>query len=92
MAADPSSLQPMTTANPSLPPVLCTIQVGAQFIGRGMTFIYQALAEGKIRGVKSDKRTLLVVESLREYAASLPPAKITYPSQTKRRKAVAETS
>jgi hypothetical protein len=78
----------MQTENP-LQPILCTIPVGAQMIGRGVTFIYTALAEGKIRGVKSDKRTLLVVESLREYAASLPPAEITYPSKTKRRKVAA---
>jgi hypothetical protein len=67
-----------------LQPILCTIPVGAQMIGRSVTFIYQALAEGKIRAVKSDKRTLLVVETLHEYAASLPPAEIAYPSKTKR--------
>jgi hypothetical protein len=78
----------METPNP-LQPILCTIPIGAQMLGRGVTFIYQALAKGKIRGVKSDRRTLLVVESLREYAASLPPAEITYPSKTKRRKAAA---
>ena len=89
MATDP--LQPIHVD--PLQPILCTIQDGAQFIGRGVTFIYTALAEGKIRGVKSDKRTLLVVESLREYAATLPAARISYPFQTKRRrKVVAETS
>jgi hypothetical protein len=72
-----------------LRPILCTIPTGAQMIGRSVTFIYEALAKGEIRGVKSDKRTLLIVESLREYAANLPPAEISYPSKTKRSKRAA---
>jgi hypothetical protein len=56
--------------------LLCTIPQGAAFIGRGTRFIYEAIATGAIRAVKSDKRTLIVVESLREYVATLPPAKI----------------
>jgi hypothetical protein len=67
--------------NESPPPImpgalLCTIPQGAAFIGRGTRFIYDAIATGAIRAVKSDKRTLVVVESLREYVAGLPPAKI----------------
>jgi hypothetical protein len=37
---------------------------------------YSAIGDGKIEAVKSDKRTLVVVESLRRYAATLPAAKI----------------
>jgi hypothetical protein len=59
-----------------LVPLLMTIPTAAMMIGRGVTFIYAALSEGKIKGVKSDSRTLIVFESLREYAAKLPPAKI----------------
>jgi hypothetical protein len=59
-----------------LTPLLVTIPKAAMMIGRGVTFIYAALGEGKIKGVKSDSRTLVVFESLREYAAKLPPAKI----------------
>ena len=59
-----------------LPPILCTISHAAAMIGRGQTFIYGAIGDGRIEAVKSDKRTLVVVESLRRYAASLPPAKI----------------
>jgi len=60
----------------SLQPILMTIPNAANFIGRGVTFIYNAIADGRLRAVKSDKRTLVQMASLREYAASLPPAKI----------------
>jgi hypothetical protein len=53
-----------------------TIPQAAALIARGTRFIYEAIATEKIRAVKSDKRTLVVVESLRSYVASLPPAKI----------------
>jgi hypothetical protein len=60
----------------TLTPLLMTIPKAAMMIGRGVTFIYTALGDGKIKGVKSDNRTLIVFESLREYAAKLPPARI----------------
>jgi hypothetical protein len=59
-----------------LSPILCTIPQAAAMIARGQTFIYSAISDGRIEAVKSDKRTLVVVESLRRYAAALPPAKI----------------
>jgi hypothetical protein len=59
-----------------LPLILCSIPNAATMIGRGQTFIYGAIGDGTIEAVKSDKRTLVVVESLRRFAASLPPAKI----------------
>jgi hypothetical protein len=58
-----------------LSPILCTIPQAAAIIARGQTFI-SAISDGRIEAVKSDKRTLVVVESLRRYAAALPPAKI----------------
>ena len=63
----------------SLQPILMTIPNAANFIGRGVTFIYNAIADGRLRAVKSDKRTLVQVASLREYAASLPLAKVRPP-------------
>jgi hypothetical protein len=63
-------------AGVSLAPILVTIPQAAAMIGRGVTFIYGAIGDGTIRAVKSDKRTLVVVESLHSYAASLPSAKI----------------
>jgi hypothetical protein len=68
----------------SLEPLLCSIQAGTAIIGRSERFIIDALAKGKIKGVKSDRRTLLVVQSLKDYAASLPPAKGT-PNPPRRR-------
>jgi hypothetical protein len=57
-------------------PILCTIPQAAAMIGRGQTFIYGAIGDGRLEAVKSDKRTLIVVKSLYKYAAELPPAKI----------------
>jgi hypothetical protein len=58
-----------------LEPLLCSVEAGMAIISRSERFIYDAIARGKIRAVKSDRRTLLVVQSLKDYAASLPPAK-----------------
>jgi hypothetical protein len=68
----------------SLPPILCRIPRAAEMIGRGTRFIYEAIATGQIEAVKSDKRTLVVVESLRKYARELKPAK-TKPMTRRRR-------
>jgi hypothetical protein len=63
----------------SLPPILVSIPQACQMIGRGTQAIYDLIGGGKIRAVKSDGRTLIVVDSLRQYAASLPSAKIAPP-------------
>ena len=60
-----------------LEPLLCSIQAGTAIIARSERFIIDAIARGKIKAVKSDRRTLLVVQSLKDYAASLPAAKGT---------------
>jgi hypothetical protein len=70
----------------SLEPLLCSIQAGTAIIGRSERFIIDALARGLIKGVKSDRRTLLVVQSLKDYAASLPPAKGTINPAPRRRR------
>jgi hypothetical protein len=71
----------------TLSPILVTIPQAANFIGRGTRFIYQAIAENKIRAVKSDKRTLVVVASLVDYANALPAAKIKPADNSRRRSA-----
>jgi hypothetical protein len=58
-------------------PLLCSIQAGTAIIGRSERFIIDAIARGTLKAVKSDRRTLLLVQSLRDYVASLPPAKGT---------------
>ena len=60
-----------------LEPLLCSIEAGTAIIGRSERFIIDAIATGKIKAVKSDRRTLLLVQSLKDYVASLPPAKGT---------------
>jgi len=57
-------------------PILVTIPTAADMLGRGITFIYEALGDGRIEGVKSDGRTLIRVQSLHAYAASLPRAQV----------------
>ena len=71
-----SRIENATGHGVSLSPILVTIPQAAAMIGRGTTFIYGAISDGRIKAVKSDKRTLIVVESLRAYAAGLPAAKI----------------
>jgi hypothetical protein len=60
-----------------LEPLLCSIAAGITILGRSERFIIDAIATGKIKAVKSDRRTLLIVQSLKDYVASLPPAKGT---------------
>jgi hypothetical protein len=57
-------------------PILVPIDVAAKMIGRGTTFIYEAISDGRLNAVKSDKRTLITVESIKEYASNLPPASV----------------
>jgi hypothetical protein len=64
----------------SLEPMLCSIQAGTTIIGRSERFIIDAIARGILKAVKSDRRTLLVVQSLKDYVANLEatsPAKGT---------------
>jgi len=63
-------------ANPAPSPILVTIPHAASMIARSRGFVYQAISTGKIIAVKSDGRTLVTVDSLQAYAASLPQAKI----------------
>jgi hypothetical protein len=54
-----------------LEPLLCSIQAGTAIIGRSERFIIDAIARGVLKAVKSDRRTLLVVQSLKDYVANL---------------------
>jgi hypothetical protein len=63
----------------SLSPILVSIPQACAMIGRGTQAIYDLIGAGKIQAVKSDGRTLVVVESLHKYAKQLPAAKIAPP-------------
>jgi len=67
--------------------LLVRIPDAAAAIGRGVTFIYEAIADGTIKAVKSDGRTLVVASSLHEYVESLPAAKIAYSHKPRKGKA-----
>jgi hypothetical protein len=60
-----------------LEPLLCSIKAGEAILGHSERFIIDAIAKGKIKAVKSGRRTLLVVDSLKQYAGSLPRARGT---------------
>jgi hypothetical protein len=70
-----------------LEPLLCSVQAGTAIIGRSERFIIDAIARGKIQAVKSDRRTLLVVQSLKDYVKRLEPAKGTINPSPRRRTA-----
>jgi hypothetical protein len=57
-------------------PVLCSIEDACVITGRPR-FIIDGIARGLFVGKKSDGRTLLNVQSLKDYCASLPAAKGT---------------
>src|SRR5262249_20228863 len=60
----------------SLSPILCPIPKAATLIGRGVSFIYDAIATGKIKAEKSDKRTWVLEKSLHAYVSPLDDAVI----------------
>jgi hypothetical protein len=63
-----------------LEPLLCSIKAGCAILGVSDRFIIDAIATGKIQAVKGERRTLLVVKSLKDYVAKLEannPAKGT---------------
>jgi hypothetical protein len=58
-------------------PLLCSIKAGIAILGRSERSIYDMIYNGDIEAVKSDRRTMLVVQSLKDYVARLPRAKGT---------------
>jgi hypothetical protein len=63
-------------------PLLVPVKQACTIIGRGQSALYELIGAGKIRAVKSDGRTLIVVESLKDYVDTLQrehPAKIAPP-------------
>jgi hypothetical protein len=71
----------METTVIEVTPILVPVRQACMIIGRGQSALYELIGAGKIRAVKSDGRTLVDVDSLREYARSLPNAKVA-PAQS----------
>jgi hypothetical protein len=67
-------------------PILCSVPQGCQMLGIGTQGLYDLLGAGLVKAVKRGTRTLLVVESLKAYAHTLPPAKVAAPKERKPRR------
>jgi hypothetical protein len=72
-----------TVAKMEVEPILCAVSQGCQMLGVGTQGMYDLIGAGLVKAVKRGTRTLLVVASLKEYAASLPPAVIAPPRKRK---------
>jgi hypothetical protein len=65
-------------------PILIPLNQAAAIIGRCRRSVYDLIAVDAIKAVKSGRSTLVVYDSLKQYAASLPTAKIKFDDRTKR--------
>jgi hypothetical protein len=64
----------MPTTKTEMEPLLVSIPQTSQLIGRCVATVYELLGSGQLRGVKSDNRTLIPMDSIKEYVESLKPA------------------
>ncbi len=58
-----------------------TIPDASDYSGLSRSELYRLLSVGQIRAVKSGKRTLILMDSLRAHLESLPPAQFRAPQQ-----------
>ena len=65
-------------------PILVQVKDAIDILGQSRRTIYGLIAAEKIKAVKSGRSTLIVYESLKQYAASLPSAKIKVYGRVKR--------
>jgi hypothetical protein len=73
-----------------LEPLLCSIKAGCAILGVSDRFIIDAIACGKIKAVKNERRTLLVVQSLKDYADKLIAERPAKGTPLARRRRVAQ--
>jgi hypothetical protein len=69
----------------TIEPLLCSVAAATAIIGRGQSFVIDAIATDKIQAVKSDRRTLVVIKSLHDYVAALPPPQLKPDNRERRR-------
>jgi excisionase family DNA binding protein len=67
------------TAPPHANVTHCTIRTAVEKLCCVRSHVYNLLGAGKIRGVKSGRRTLITISSIDEYLANLAPATIKPP-------------
>jgi hypothetical protein len=63
-----------TVTKMEIEPFLLSIPQTGQAIGRCNATVYELLGSGQLTAVKSDGRTLVTMESIKSYVASLPRA------------------
>ena len=64
----PSTIRSST----GIEPIAVDIPEAERISGLGRSGIYEGMNSGEIDGVKNGRRTLIILESLRRYVASLP--------------------
>jgi excisionase family DNA binding protein len=62
----------MNTNTGVIEPLSYTVRTACQVSGMGRTRLYELIASGTIRAMKSGRRTLICAASLRSFVASLP--------------------
>jgi hypothetical protein len=72
-----------TVSKMEVEPILCSVPQGCQMLGVGTQAMYDLIGSDLVKAVKHGTRTLLVVASLKEYAATLPRAVIAPPRKRK---------
>jgi hypothetical protein len=63
---------PTTKSDDSIQPIAGSIATAQRASGLGRTKIYELIGEGKVEAVKAGDRTLVIMESLRDYLRALP--------------------
>jgi hypothetical protein len=72
-----------TVSKLEVEPVLVSVRQGCQMISIGTQGMYDLIGAGLVTAVKRGSRTLIVVESLKKYAAELPVAVVAPPKARK---------
>jgi hypothetical protein len=57
-------------------PLLVPVNQASAIISRSPRSVYEMMATGELKGVKSGRSTLILYDSIKEYVAKLPAAKI----------------
>jgi hypothetical protein len=57
-------------------PILVPVSQASAIIARSPRMVYQMMATGELRAVKSGRNTLILYDSIKEYVGKLQPVKI----------------
>ena len=71
--------QPNQTLDRTIEPIAVTLPDAIRISGLSRSEIYRRLAAGDIDAIKSGTRTLILVDSIKRYLASLPTAQYRGP-------------